>query len=910
MKRFITLGSSAIALGLGLLAGGPAFAQSTAPSEATDPAGARAGKGNEDTEIVVTGTSIRGVPPVGSDLVQLGRVEIESSTATDVAAIIREVPQVLNFGVTDASRRQSGGSGNVVSANSINIRGIGPYSTLSLINGRRPVGQGTFGASVDPNTVPAIALERVEIIADGASAVYGSDAVAGVANLIIRRRYDGVGIETNYGFGDEYRNFVASAIVGADWGSGHFTLSGQHAYRTAVGGFDRDYNQADLRAFGGLDYRVLQCSPGNIVAGGVTYAIPASGVTPASLAANAGKSNLCDNRRASDLLPQQEINSGFLTFDQDLTDNIKFFADAFYARRDGLRRGVVAAQNLTVPQTNAFFVAPAGAVLSACPTSAGAPSGTLCETVQHSFSGSYGAYSKDDIRSTLWQATAGFDIAFGKDFNLNLYGSYGRSHDHVTSVGTNTDAANLAAALVSSNPATAYNPFGTSANNQSVIDAIFNNITDYDGKSRQFDGGFRLDGPIVSLPGGDLKIAVGGEYFHTSLVTGRLVGRKGAQTGAPDTYSRNVQSLYGELFVPVVGEQNAMPGIRSFDVSIAARYDKYSDVGSTTNPKIGINWRPVEDLKIRGSYGTSFRAPLISSLLSPNSAFNALFITPLFDPTVNATVTGVTYFGANSAIKPETARTYSLGFEYSPSWRNGLKLSVNYFDIVYKDQIAMYFGNPNVLRQEALYSSIILRDAAAQARIAQLINSGLRVFGSTADALASPVLVDGRSINLGTTITRGIDFGLAVPWTIASLGNFRFNLNGTRFFTYKVRFTPTGLLTEQLNNIDNPLKLRMRGALGWDKGPARATVYVNYQSGYNNTFSTLVPKVSSYTTVDLSLAYKLDTIMPLVKEAEIGLNVTNLFDRDPPFVDIAGGFDPVNASPVGRVVAASLRARF
>lgn len=914
IAKIFKVHASGFALALALIQPVVAHAQAAGDEDA---AGADEAA-TPESEIVVTGTSIRGEAPVGSSLIQVGRGEIEASTATTATQIIREVPQIFNFGVTDSARNQSGGAGNIVYGNSINIRGVGPYATLTLINGRRPVPQGTLGASVDPGNIPAIALERVEIIADGASAVYGSDAVAGVANLITRRRYEGLGVDVQHGWGDDYKEFTANAIIGTGWDSGRFTLSAQHSYRSALSGASRDFYLSDLTALGGKDYRVTQCNPGNITIGLTTYAIPTGGATSANLVA--GTVNRCDNIKVTDILPQQESNSVFLTVDQDITDDIHFFADAMWARRDGFRRSAVATQTLAVPTTNAFFVAPAGAALPLCAASVGVPAGTRCENVQYSFANVYGGAAPSRIRSEVWQVTAGMDFRLSDKWNFNAYFTYGRNHDHVASVGNAVDAANLAAALRSSDPATAFNPFGTAGGNSpTVIAGIFNNLTDTDGKTSFTDAGMKIDGSLITLPGGDVKIAVGGEINGFRLRTGQVRGRAGAQTGTDQLLHRDVVSAFTELLIPIFGPDNAIPGFHRLTLDLAGRIDKYSDVGSTKNPKIGLTWEPVEDLKLHGSYGESFRAPLLTNLVSAGGS--QLFIQNYFDPTANAgagaTIQGVALSGGNLGLKPETARTWSAGLEYSPAWLPGAQFSVNYFDLVYEGQIVSYLSNLNVLRQEALFSSIILRGAAAQTRIAELVASGRTVNGgSVAQALGANVFVEGRTNNLGTTITRGLDFGLSVPFDLGSAGKLRAGVRGTWFFTYKVALTPGGQINEQVNNLDYPLKLRLRGSLAYENGPFSANLYANYQNGYNNTLTTPVSRIKANTTFDMSASYDFGDVLPLAKQFRLGVTVQNLFDKDPPFADIAptnnggGGFDPTNASPVGRVVSVSLRSKF
>ena len=285
---------------------------------------------------------------------------------------------------------------------------------------------------------------------------------------------------------------------------------------------------------------------------------------------------------------------------------------------------------------------------------------------------------------------------------------------------------------------------------------------------------------------------------------------------------------------------------------------------------------------------------------------------------------GVAVSGGNLNLKPETAKTWSFGLEYMPSALPGAQFNLNYFDIKYENQIVSYLSNLNVLRLESLFSPVILRGAAAQAKIAQLVaesnvNGALsRVVngGSVAQALAANVFVEGRTGNQGTTIARGLDFGLSVPFDLEKIGNFRLTLRGTRFFTYKIAFTAGGAITEQLNNIDYILKFRGRASLQYKTGPFDMNLYLNYSNGYNNTFSTLAPKIGANTTFDLTASYDFGEQLGFAKRFQLGLNVVNLFDKAPPFADLAptnnggGGFDPTVASPVGRIVSVSLRTKF
>jgi iron complex outermembrane receptor protein len=283
-----------------------------------------------DNQVVVTGSRIRGVAPVGSPVISVTRADIDNSGATSTAQMLQEVPQVSNLGVSDSSRGQAGGSGNISYGSSVNLRGIGPYATLTLVNGHRVVPQGTTGSGVDPSVIPMLALQRVEVVADGASAIYGSDAVAGVVNLITRRNVKGVEAFARYGTGDGYKEYQAGLLAGTEWKGGQAVLTFQHDTRGALSGLDRDFYTGDLRARGGGDFRSNQCQPGNIIINNVPYAIPAGGVTAANRGALvAGTQNMCDNLKTFDLLPRQERNSAAFTFNQDLGNGFAMYADGF-----------------------------------------------------------------------------------------------------------------------------------------------------------------------------------------------------------------------------------------------------------------------------------------------------------------------------------------------------------------------------------------------------------------------------------------------------------------------------------------------------------------------------------------------------------------------------------------------------
>ncbi len=214
-------------------------------------------------EIVVTGSRIEGVAPVGAIVTSLGRDQIEAAGQVTLDRMIQELPQVFDLGFSENSRAQSGGNGNATWSNSINLRGLGPFSTLIITDGHRMT---TNGRAINPSVLPTLGVERVEVIADGASAIYGSDAVAGVVNLIPRRNLDGVeafGRLASTGNGD-FWEWNAGVAAGKVFSRGQVMLAYEHAFRSNLSGADRDFYTSDQTKFGGPDYRVNQCAPGTL----------------------------------------------------------------------------------------------------------------------------------------------------------------------------------------------------------------------------------------------------------------------------------------------------------------------------------------------------------------------------------------------------------------------------------------------------------------------------------------------------------------------------------------------------------------------------------------------------------------------------------------------------------------------
>ena len=854
-------------------------------------------------DIVVTGSRVRGAAPVGSTVTTLGRAEMEASSAVTVDRMIKEIPQVFDLGVSENSRGQSGGSGNITYGNSVNLRGIGPYATLVIIDGHRVTNN---SRSIDPSVLPSLGVERIEVVADGASAVYGSDAVAGVVNLIPRRSLDGGEVFARSGIASrgDFHETTLGAAIGKVFDRGQIMVAYEHVERSNLSGDDRSFFTSDQRAAGGGDYRIARCAPGNINANGTTYAIPTGGVTQANAGSlAAGTINRCDELANQDLMPEQNYDSVNSTGRFEFNDWLSVFYDGFYSKRNFYRQSAYSNARLTVPQTNAFFVRPAGFT------------GTSY-TLDYNF--------RDDVPTNdsfgsaeSWQITPGMRAKLPHDWEAEALFGYGKTNDFSGSYhGINNAALN--AALASSDPATAFDPYGLGRTSEKVLATIANQIflAPTNGRLKTYEA--RLNGPLFTLPGGAVKLATGYERQDFTVALGSA---RGAPTN-PITFrhfGRKVDSVYGELYIPIFGADNAMPGFERLELNAAVRHDKYSDVGSTTNPKFGINWQPVRWAKLRASYGTSFRAPTIPEIYG-NS--NNIFGQSYQNPAGGAPLQGYALSGPNLDLKPETATTWSIGADFDPL--PNLRFGITYWDVKYENQVLANLSNLTILGNEAEYAGtdIILRGAAAAGRVQELLAQGVALAGGSfpgGDPANVTLFVDGRSQNLGVSVTRGIDFTGTWNTRLGAKDALTVNVSGTYLTKYNVAVTPAAPLVDRRNIIFNPLKLKARASVTWDHGPFSVRVLATHVGGYRNNLSRPVQSVKSYTPVDLALNWKVGDQQAdgfFEKGLVLGLEVRNMFDIAPPYVNLApngnggGGYDATASDPIGRLFAVSVRKSF
>ena len=316
-----------------------AFASSAALAQ--DKPAAASGEASEDEAIVVTGTIIRGVAPVGSSIISLNATDIAKTGLLTTTDILRSIPQISGIGVGEASTNTAANNANlnISRANALNIRGIGIQATLTLLNGRRvPVG-GFGGQLFDPGSIPAIALARIDVVADGASATYGSDAVAGVANLILRTDVDGIETRARYGFADDYSSKAVSMVLGKRWDSGRLMMAAEYTWNDQLLQSDRpDFFRCDQSAVGGTNNCTFGGAPGNIVytgAGAARFGLPAGsgvGVTAAQLSATPNRLQSYVYQTA---IPANKRFNFVASLRQEVSDAVTVWTEGFVYKRKG-----------------------------------------------------------------------------------------------------------------------------------------------------------------------------------------------------------------------------------------------------------------------------------------------------------------------------------------------------------------------------------------------------------------------------------------------------------------------------------------------------------------------------------------------------------------------------------------------
>jgi iron complex outermembrane receptor protein len=875
-------------------------------------AGAQDDAATSDDTIVVTGTLIRGIAPVGSATVGLSEQSIEASGATSTNDLLARIPQISGFGQkSTAGTNLTGNNATGMGVNQYfqttppNLRdllangAVGSTVTLIMLDGHRIVPVGTGGNAPDPDVVPPSALERVEVVLDGGSSLYGSDAIGGVINFITRKRYDGVGVRASYGFADDYYAYELGGIVGKEWNGGSAYVSYSYTKSDALFGSEREAIKA-------IDWNTglptgLQCDQANVNVGTHFYAMPNLTL---------GTKNLCDVTDNQAAIPAEERHSVLASFNQDIGDKINFEVKAFYTKRNMHGNGGTVFSNgttVTVPNTYYYYR-----------NLPGADSGKS-QTVNFNYAPIVGdRYNVRDSQIVEWGITPQLHFDLGGNWQLRLMGNFGWSESQYKNQDVNlTLQRNYA---LGTTAATAINYYDLAATqNKSLIADVLN--WQDSGFARSMLGNLRavIDGPLLELPGGAVRLAAGAEYTHDSYkVRGGNTVRDAEDTLPFRHISRHVEALFGEVFVPVFGSGNATPGFHSLELSASIRWDHYSDFGDTTNPKFGITWAPFEGIQFRGSWAKSFNAPTLANQLASGNnyitATNSFLVIPTSGmPAPTSGQYNVVQQGSFPNLQPQTGKSWSVGMDLLPTLIDGFRATVNYYNVEFKGQLARppIFDARLMFNEYRQYWNLAPTEAAFLDAIAGMSNEQAikDQFLPWADkgALLIYEIMDYRLRNLGTTKLSGIDFSVGYRREVG-FGTVDLTLDGN----YKLHreFAGNGVVFTPFD-LDLESRFKFAATLGTTVDDLRAELRWNHIGGYDVVRAANQPqdRVNASNTLDLYLRYDLSGVLKS-KNLSVSLNVDNLFDQDPPENRLTGSPGFILASPIGRFVRFGINAGF
>ncbi|MBI3850906.1 MAG: TonB-dependent receptor [Verrucomicrobia bacterium] len=832
---------------------------------------------------VVTGSLIPTAATATATPVDVITTEaIEATGSQNLYQLVRTLPAAYGPGNYGDSRG-NGGNGSAAIA----LRGL-QRGTLVLINGRRvaPENHGIGSGNVDLNLIPLAAIDHVEILKDGASAIYGADAQVAVVNIILKKDFNGSEFSASYGNTTEtdvgQQNY--SFVTGGTTERSSYLIGGSYYKENALFSKDRARSRVDVSD---INNTSGNSNPGRVMEGtfgsagqGVVYGGP-----PGTYSLN--PADFRDYNPSTDRFPfpnytpavqPVERYSFFGNGDYNIfAKNLVFFTEAMYTHswfQNQLAPTPMAGQSfgIVVPASNPYN--PFGQDI---PTwryrllEAGPRTDTFIGDIFRIVNG-----LKGQVADTSWNWETAFSYSLDQRKEIQ---------------GGDVNVAALANQVSLTTP-DAFNPFGNQANTHAQFDPLVQqNIILSDSANFGVDG--KVNGDLFDLKSGTVRSAIGAAHFEenvsftpdSTIKNNQSVGFNGA---LPYSYGRDDNSFFAEVKVPFLGEEFTVPGIHSFEVDVAGRYDHYSDFGGTWNPKVSFRWEPVDDsVVLRGSWGTSFRAPDFISLASTAQNFPEVFnpFTGIFEQPA----AGVLYL-PNPNLKPETAENWTAGVVWSPKTPNflkGLTISVDYYRIDIQDwigQSTQFIINENLRTGGPTNpASLFYTNVAAS-------------FDPTTGGYDNaPIIVP--AFNLHRILTEGIDIAGDYKYPTDNYGTFDLRLAAEYVLTYDQQTSASSTPQDRLGNFsadeigfESIPRLRGNASLFWDYKGFEFGVTANYTASMRDD-KLAVPSgrnISSFLTWDLQASYTITGWKhDWVNNTKFTVGVLNVADSPPPRVEAA-----------------------
>jgi iron complex outermembrane receptor protein len=916
-----------------------------------------AGRAAEPIEsVTVTGTSIRGTAPVGSSVTTVTQQDIKATGATSVTGILASVPQLMGMGQVDSGTTGQGAQQALIHQ----LGQSASTSTLTLIDGHRAPTSGTNHSFVDPNMIPINMVERVEVLADGVSAVYGSDAIAGVVNFITRKRFEGIEMTGNAGFADGKQDVNLGFLAGAAWDTGSALFAYSFTRQGALADTARPWTYPDHTGVTPLakNRASLNCDAASLQPAGQSLIFLNTSATGGLT--NTQNNFLCSDWKYADLIPKTVRNNAMMKFEQNFGDKWKLDADLLYATRDvrGRRsRGILTATAFqTGAQANPFYTNPAGYTGTATSQTTRWDSNALLGPGAYSFSNDQTVYGDVNIEYKMfgdWTVdllalTGRDDSAVGFNGVLNasaatlaLNGTT-NTGGSLTQVVPNTNIIYTQFPLTALNALDVWNPAASNRTSAAVIAGLRDDSQNSHIISGMSQARLQAQGTLFDMPAGPVKLAIGGEANRTSLYEYLAQGQGAGPTSNSAVYrqwhfSRDVQSAYLEANIPLIGREQGVPLVQELTLDVSGRLDHYSDFGNTTNPKIAFDWRVYDDLKLRADWSTSFVAPPEDEIGGDGTWNNtnytsttqnaslpvALFpqVTQLGIPGCTATsvsctiasLNGIQAVNSNPNQGPSHGRGWTVGFDFTPSWLQGFKWSFTLWNAKFKGGSQ---GAPfaTVTTSASLAHLMTLYPSCATPAQIKAITGNLPLVGAVPPC-TSYIYVQ-QNDGLLNLDAQGIDTDFEYILPTDSWGTFSIGDAISKFTRYVQSNGPDGVPFSVLNRsgAHGSIAFQMRGHVGWNYENYGAQLFMNYTGGYQNwnspdnaiiLNSALNPsgggdRVSPNTTFDLNLTY--DFRDGYIGDDQFSVTIRNLFDKRPPYDSSAAGYNATIASPVGRLI--------
>ncbi len=937
------------AVRLGMLPAGIALALSPSFASAQE-----AASGTTDLDrISVTGSRIRQANmETAQPVIALQRADIEKQGFTNVADIVQNLAAT---GSPAISRADALSSGEEVGGQYVDLRNLGPERTLVLLDGKR-MGTST-GGYTDLASIPTSVVERIEVLTDGASAIYGSDAIAGVINIITRKNFDGLEASAytgQYGQGDGQQQ-TYNFVYGQTGERGSLTFGAEYSKQDEVEAKNRRFSRSPNGQWhqtpnevDGANGWSAASNQGVLIDSADNWYVRNPGATGNSLADDYHEFGLGDYTNASQemwLQNKLERRSVFANGDFDLTDNVRANANVLYTKR------TATSQIAGYPYQSEVYETPLSADSAFNPLGEDAnfirrgsevPRQTESEQETFRFStGLQGSFQFADRYfdwdvGYVYNQNKGVKTGTGDLFIPNVRNAVGPSFIDANGVAQCGTAASPIAGCTPWNPLLPYGETGAGAlaGNEALQNYLFLPSHDtYTNTTKVYSA--NLAGTVATLPAGDLAFAAGyehreesGEYNPDALLQS---GLSTSLAGGPTKGDYELDEFYLELNVPILAD---LPFAKELSLDMAGRYSDYNTFGDTVNSKFGLKWKPIDDLLIRGTYATGFRAPTISDMYGGtgqtfdsytdpcDSSFGAAARNPAVAAACGAagvpadfrqiTSGGATSTGpgtqsysafesgSNPNLNPETSKTWTAGFVYSPNFVQGLDISLDWWKIRIDDVIAAESVT------SILNNCYVLGIDAACARFER---------GTEGRTTNQVVDVTRTLVNGGYQETAGYDLGVKYRLPELAIGNFMVDWKTTYvdYLEYKAdneAETPV----EQFTGFGGNFRVRSNLNVDWSLGDFGVNWGVRYYSGmkepcsydleggrecnlpdFSSSYTLAQPmrKVGSNTFHDLQVRYNAPW------DATIALGANNVFNHEGPVMysqpnssfSYYGGFD-------------------